>query len=96
MTGGEQVLLTESGYINEEKALKWLDRFIGQTGAGPDKPWKILLMDNHASHCTPDFDLKCLTNHIEPFRFLSYFTHVLQPLDVAIFRPWKHWHKMAV
>jgi hypothetical protein len=23
-------------------------------------------------------------------------THILQPLDVGIFRPWKHWHNMAI
>ena len=23
-------------------------------------------------------------------------THVLQPLDVGIFRPWKHWHNQAI
>jgi hypothetical protein len=23
-------------------------------------------------------------------------THILQPLDVGIFRPWKHWHNQAI
>ena len=23
-------------------------------------------------------------------------THILQPLDVGVFRPWKHWHKAAI
>ena len=30
------------------------------------------------------------------YAFPSYLTHVLQPLDVGIFQPYKHWHCEAV
>jgi hypothetical protein len=40
--------------------------------------------------------LKAEENNILLFRFPSHLTHILQPLDVGIFRPWKHWHKQAV
>jgi hypothetical protein len=33
ITGQEQVLLTNTRYINKEKAIEWLDRFIVQVGA---------------------------------------------------------------
>jgi hypothetical protein len=37
-----------------------------------------------------------MQHHIFPFYFPSHLTHALQPLDVGIFRPWKHYHKQAV
>jgi hypothetical protein len=37
-----------------------------------------------------------MQHHIFPFYFPSYLTHALQPLDVGVFRPWKHYHKQAI
>jgi hypothetical protein len=37
-----------------------------------------------------------MENHILPFYFPSHLTHILQPLDVGIFRPWKHFHDLAI
>jgi hypothetical protein len=96
MEGGERIMLSASGYTNEQLAIQWLEHFIKYTGAGPTKKWKLLLMDGHKSHRTPEFTLLALQNHIEPFAFPSHLTHILQPLDVGVFRPWKHWHKMAI
>jgi len=96
LEGGELVHLSPTGYTNELIALDWLRHFIKHVGAGPDKPWRLLLMDSHGSHENPDFVLLALENHIEPFTFPSHMTHILQPLDVGVFRPWKHWHKMAI
>jgi hypothetical protein len=64
--------------------------------AGSDKPWKILLLDGHESHHYKPFQLKAAEHHIKLFYFPSHLTHVLQPLDVGIFRPWKHYHKLAI
>ena len=53
-------------------------------------------MDSHSSHETPEFVLLAAANHIDLFAFPSHMTHILQPLDVGVFRPWKHWHKQAI
>lgn len=45
---------------------------------------------------TDEFQLKAGENHIRLFYFPSHLTHVLQPLDVGVFRPWKHYHKLAI
>ena len=76
--------------------MEYLDHLIEHSRAGPDKPWKILLLDGHESHRTDDFQLKAAENHIKLFFFPSHLTHVLQPLDVGIFQPWKHCHNLAV
>jgi DDE superfamily endonuclease len=91
-----QVLLSDSGYINSELALIYLDHLIKHTDAGIDKPSKVLLMDRHGSHMDNDFIIKATANNIHPFPFPGHLTHVLQPLDVGVFQPYKHWHKKAV
>lgn len=96
LTGDELVLLSDSGYTNEELAILWLKHFIKYTGAGPESSMKILLMDSHPSHTSPQFTLLAHANCIIPFTFPSHLTHCLQPLDVGVFQPYKHWHKKAI
>ncbi|PVH68994.1 transposase, partial [Cadophora sp. DSE1049] len=64
-------------YTNDQLALDWLRHFIKYIGAGPDKHWRILLMDGHSSHNSPAFVLLALENHIQPFEFPSHMTHIL-------------------
>ena len=94
--GKEAIVSTPTGYTNNEIALQYLDHLILHTKAGPTKAWKILLLDGHESHCIDEFKLKAMENHILLFYFPSHLTHILQPLDVGIFRPWKHFHDLAI
>ncbi|KFZ24325.1 hypothetical protein V502_01196, partial [Pseudogymnoascus sp. VKM F-4520 (FW-2644)] len=96
LSGDELVLLSDSGYTNSELAMIFLEHFIKHTGAGPDKSKKVLLMDSHISHTTPEFVLRATEMNIHPYPFPSHLTHVMQPLDVGVFQPYKHWHKKAV
>jgi DDE superfamily endonuclease len=96
LQGDELLMLSPTGYTNESLALDWLQHFIKHTNAGPDKPWKLLLLDGQKSHETPDFILKSLANNIEIMEYPSHMTHILQPLDVGVFRQWKHWHQKAI
>jgi hypothetical protein len=96
LKGDERIACTPTGYTNNEIALEYIDHLIKHTRAGPDKPWKILLLDGHESHHTEEFKIRAQENHILPFYFLSHLTYILQPLDVGIFRPWKHYHELAV
>jgi hypothetical protein len=87
LVGQERIATTPTGYTNNEVALLYLDHLIQYVRAGPNKPWKILLLDSHESHKTDEFQLKAGLNNICLFYYLSYLTHALQPLDVGIFRP---------
>ena len=91
-----RVLLSESGYTNTELALIYLDHLILHTGAATNKPPKVLLMDRHGSHMQDDFIIKATDHNIHPYPFPGHLTHILQPLDVGVFQPYKHWHKKAV
>lgn len=96
LSGAEVIAVSQTGYTNEGIALAWLDHFINHVDAGPDKHWRVLLLDGHITHRQPDFVIKCHENHIVPIEFPSHLTHVLQPLDVGVFRPWKHYHNKAI
>jgi hypothetical protein len=93
---GVQVVLSDSGYTNKDISLILLDHIILHTNASIDKPPKVLLMDLHGSHIDPDFTIKAIASNIHPYPFPGHLTHVLQPLDVGVFQPYKHWHKKAV
>jgi hypothetical protein len=36
------------------------------------------------------------SNKVIPYRLIPHSTHLLQPLDVGCFQPYKHWHSEAV
>ncbi|RPA97609.1 hypothetical protein L873DRAFT_1690158, partial [Choiromyces venosus 120613-1] len=96
LTGAEVITVLPTGYTNERIALAWLDHFIKHAGTSPDQHWCILLLEGHITHCQNDFVIKCHENYIIPFQFPSHLTHVLQPLDVGVFCPWKHYHNKAI
>jgi hypothetical protein len=96
LDGQERIACTPTGYTNNEVGLQYLDHLVQYSGAGPEKEWKILLLDGHESHCTDEFQIRAQYHHILPFYFPSHLTHALQPLDVGIFRPWKHYHSTAI
>ena len=96
LIGEEYIDFSSSGYINNSVIMKYGDHLIKHTYAGPNKQWKLLLLDGHESHYHLPFQLLLKENCIQPWYFLSHLTHALQPLDVGVFRPWKHYHSRAV
>ena len=83
--GTELILLSESGYTNDQLAMKWLQHFILHTESSKTSTFKVLLMDSHTSHRTPEFTLLASEYNIHLYAFPSHLTHILQPLDVGIF-----------
>jgi len=96
LKGEERITVSDSGYTNSELALEYLKHFIKHTHSNETTPLKLLLMDSHISHTTPEFALLTHANHIHPYQFPSHLTHILQPLDVSVFAVYKHWHNRAV
>jgi hypothetical protein len=96
LLGAEVIAVSQMGYTTEKIALTWFDHFIKYVDAGPDMHWHLLLLDGHITHHKADFVLKCHENNIIPFGFPSHLTHVLKPLDVDVFRPWKHYYNKAI
>ena len=53
-------------------------------------------MDNHGSHHSMEFIQFCWNHDIIPFGLPANLTHLLQPLDVVVFQPLKHYHAQAL
>ena len=74
---------SKSGWITKELYLEWFDFFL--RNIPPARP-VLLIEDGHSSHVTielahsNDIHLLCLPTHT---------THILQPLDVGVFKSFK-------
>ena len=51
--------------------------------------YRLLILDGHSSHATPEFDRYCTTNKIITLCMPPHTSHLLQPLDVSCFAPLK-------
>jgi hypothetical protein len=91
-----RIVTLTSGFTSEEIALEFLKHYIQNSNAGPDADWKLMLMNNHETHLTSEFIALANDNHIRPYLLISHLTHIMQPLDVGIFGPYKHWHDKAI
>ncbi|CBQ70083.1 related to transposase [Sporisorium reilianum SRZ2] len=49
--------------------------------------WRLLLLDGHGSHVSSNFINVCWARNIAPMCFPPHVTHIMQPLDVSVFRP---------
>ncbi|CZT46954.1 uncharacterized protein RSE6_07469 [Rhynchosporium secalis] len=96
LVGDEGIDCSPTGYINNDIIMRYADYLIKHSHARLEKPWKLLLLDGYESYRHDLFTYKLAQNHIKAFWFPSYLTHILQPLDVGIFRPWKHFYNLCV
>jgi transposase len=91
LPAGSEVAMTNSGYINEDIFLEWLQHFLKHRSPGKC----LLILDGHASHSS----LKCLDycrdNGIEMLCLSPHKTQVLQPLDRTVFKPIKTYYHQA-
>lgn len=81
------ISVSESGYINSELFVQWLQHFIDHVRPTADRK-VLLILDGHTSH---SLNLKAITlareNYITLLQLPAHTTHRLQPLDVGIFGP---------
>ncbi|RPA90928.1 hypothetical protein L873DRAFT_1874343, partial [Choiromyces venosus 120613-1] len=56
----------------------------------------LLLLDRHVLHCTRGFITFCDERKIILFCLPSHTTNLIQPLDVVVFQPLKHFYAEAI
>ena len=85
---------TTSGWFNTVMFENWFFKVFlphARTLAGP----KVLIGDNLACHFSLDVIRACRDNEIRFTTLIPNSTHMLQPLDIAVFRPLKRlWRKV--
>ncbi|KAF4435476.1 hypothetical protein F53441_13499 [Fusarium austroafricanum] len=85
------------GWTNNHLAFIWLKTvFIPQTKPEKEGEWRLLILDGHGSHMTEEFLWECYENKIFLLFLPAHSSHVLQPLDVAIFGPLKRLYRRYI
>ena len=80
------------GWTSNYHGIKWLtEHFDVVTKAQLDSPddYRLLLCDGHDSHISAEFVDYAIKNNIEIILLPPHSSHLLQPLDIAIFSPLK-------
>ena len=81
-----QFEVLNNSWTTDEIGLCWLQKlFIPSTNSRVRGQFRLLILDGHGSHLTPQFDLICKENNIIPLCMPSHSSHLLQPLDVGCF-----------
>jgi hypothetical protein len=91
------VALSDTGWTNNKLGLHWVkevfDKHLRNRTVGR---YRLLILDGHGSHITPEFDQYCKKNNIIALCMPPHSSHLLQPLDVGIFSPLKQAYRKAI
>jgi len=88
--------VSASGYSNDELAMKYLIHFYNNTFKKTKGRWRILIFDGYSSYISAEFLHYCWEYKIIPFQLPLHSTHLLQPLNIGLFQPLKHWHQFDI
>ena len=81
-----RIEVSPNGWTTDEIGLRWLQKlFIPATTTRTKGKYRLLILDGHGSHLTPQFDQICTENHVIPLCMPPHSSHLLQPLDVGCF-----------
>ena len=80
------IALSEKGWTNDQLGLLWLTTvFEPYTAPRTRGVYRLLILDGHGSHITPEFDLFCTEHKIITLCMPAHSSHLLQPLDLSCF-----------
>ena len=85
-----------SGYLNNKLALDYLKHFNLQSSKRQVGAYRLLIFNGYGSHLTYEFIEYYDDRKIIPFSLLPYTSYLLQPLNIRVFQPLKHYYKCAV
>jgi hypothetical protein len=78
--------VSNNGWTTDEIGLRWLQKlYFPLTNSRVRGRFRLLILDGHGSHLTPQFDRICAENDIIPLFMPAHSSHLLQPLDVGCF-----------
>jgi DDE superfamily endonuclease len=83
-----KIATSPKGWTDSHLGLIWLQcHFKVETKKRLQGEYRLLILDGHESHCTLEFIEYCVEKKIILLVLPPHTTHLLQPLDVAIFQP---------
>jgi hypothetical protein len=83
------IAVSDNGWTTDALGFHWIQHFDKWTKSRVVGQYRLLILDGHGSHATPEFDSFCAENKIITLCMPSHTSHILQPLDVACFSPVK-------
>jgi hypothetical protein len=84
------VAVSDNGWTTDELGVEWVRHFNRHTASCMHGVYRLLILDGHSSHSTPEFDQYCTENNIITLCMPPHTSHLLQLLDVSCFSPLKH------
>jgi len=90
------IAVSDNGWTTDQLGLKWLQHFDQWTRGRVVGQYRLLILDGHGSHATPEFDTYCSENQIITLCMPPHTSHLLQPLDVGCFGPLKNAYSRLV
>ncbi|KJZ69712.1 hypothetical protein HIM_10906 [Hirsutella minnesotensis 3608] len=88
---------TKNAWTSDQTAVEWLEKvFIPRTEPSSPNERRLLVLDGHGSHETVDFMYLCYQHKIHLLYLPPHTSHVLQPLDLSVFSPLKHYYRKQV
>lgn len=80
---GTSYYVTENGWMTQEVFSKWFKtQFLPQIKSSPT----LLIYDGHLSHIGIDIIEEAMKNNVTILKLPPHTSHILQPLDVTVFR----------
>ncbi|ELQ41143.1 hypothetical protein OOU_Y34scaffold00300g4 [Pyricularia oryzae Y34] len=76
---------TANGWTDNETGLDWLQHFDKHTKSRTKGAYRMLVLDGHGSHQSPELEGYCKNNNIIPICLPAHSSHLTQPLDVGVF-----------
>jgi hypothetical protein len=77
--------VSTNGWTTNQIGLQWIQHFEKHTRAKTIGSKRLLILDNHDSHTTPELRTFCEDSNIILLWMSSHSSHFLQPLDVGCF-----------
>jgi hypothetical protein len=91
------IVLSDKGWTDDSLSLIWLtDVFEKHTKDRTKGVYRLLILDGHGSHSTPEFDLFCSEHSIITLCMPLHSSHLLQPLDVSCFAVLKRSYRRQI
>ena len=78
---------SESGWVNQDLYIKWFNLFLE---AIPSSRPVLLIQDGHSSHMSIELIELAKANDVHLLCLPAHTSHLLQPLDVGVFKSFKH------
>jgi DDE superfamily endonuclease/helix-turn-helix, Psq domain/Tc5 transposase DNA-binding domain len=96
-TQSAKIATSSKGWTDNHLGLLWLQQhFEVETAKRQLGEYRLLILDGHESHCTLEFIEFCVEKKIILLVLPPHTTHLLQPLDVAIFQPLAKYYSVEV